>query len=118
MTTLEALPAMTANLKYTRSVLERLGCERITPIVLATAEFGRPVESDMMSAADRQTFNALYLAACELLGVAPHAPDTKPARERTADELEALIEVAVWSARAQQAMAADVLARMDCGGMQ
>ena len=87
---------MIRNLPYTRHVLERIGCDQITPFVLALSEWwGGPVETGTdgkePSAGDRQLFIALHLAACKLLGVKPHAPDLRPAWDLTCEELEALI---------------------------
>jgi hypothetical protein len=85
----ETLECMIANLPYQRHVLERIGCDQITPFVLALAEWpGRPPETGMdgkaLSPGDRQLFIALHLAACKLLRVQPHAPDLRFQRDRLA----------------------------------
>ncbi|MET0218056.1 MAG: hypothetical protein ABW205_09045 [Burkholderiales bacterium] len=114
---------MIRNLPYTRRVLERIGCDRITPFTLTLAEWPvEPVETGMdgkeSSAGNRQLFIALHRAACELLGVTPHAPDLRPVcdRTRTCEELKAIIEAYRWAGAAHETQVDDlrgILRRME-----
>ena len=50
--------------------------------------------------AHRQLFQALHVACCDFLGEPPHAPDMRPAGQRSAEERAKLSQDYRWSSKA------------------
>lgn len=95
--------------------LRAVGCDSIDPFTLAvTAWPGDPPESDL-SAADRESFNGLHLAACTLLGEQPSSAHLRPIDLRRDDEIDCLVAAYRWAGLAQHNHAAAWRAFVDKG---
>ena len=81
--------------------LRAVGCDTVTPFVLAVAAWDGDRVDSLATAADRQHFQGLHLAACTLLGETPHAPDLRPLAQRNRMDIKDLADAYRWAGKAQ-----------------